>query len=101
MEPDAEGATVSGAGVLRSRFVDCPTPAVPLNALVSALRAGSAEGLLVVRPDSAAAGAAIATGEAARSAERIVRVGEFVGRDVGVMVGVSEAVARLEGARAS
>ena len=101
MEPDAVAATDSCAGVLRSRLADWPTPAVPLNALVNALRAGSADGLLVVRLDSAAAGAAIATGEAAKSADRNVRVGELVGRDVGVIVGTSEEVARLDGARAS
>ena len=82
MEPDAVAATDSCAGVLRSRLADWPTPAVPLKA-------------------SAAAGAAIATGEAAKSADRNVRVGELVGRDVGVIVGTSEEVARLDGARAS
>ena len=100
-EPDGAAAMLSGAGALRSKFAERPLPAVPPNALVSAVRAGSADGLLVFRAEEAAAGAAIAVGEAAMAAVLVERAGEFVGRDVGLIVGVSAEVALVVGALAN
>jgi hypothetical protein len=76
-------------------FFDCPTPAVPLKPFASAVRAGSAEGLLVVRVVAEAAGAAFATVEAAMSAMFSERDGEFVGRDEGLIVGSFDVCARV------
>ena len=82
-------------------FFDCPTPAVPLNPFASAVRAGSADGLLVVRVVGDAAGAAFATVEAAISAAFSERAGEFVGRTLGLIVGSLDVCARKVCARAS
>ena len=59
-EADATTAGLSGAGNPRSRFAAAPMPATPLVALVSAVRAGWAVGLLVGRDAWATAGLATA-----------------------------------------
>ncbi len=84
-EAEAARAVRLAAGTPRSMLGACPTPAVlvPWSALVSEVRVGAAEGLLVARVLTAREGLAIAEGEAAIFALVTDREGDWPGAALG------------------
>ena len=88
-------AGVSPAGFARSRFNPWPTPAVPVIDLVSAVRAGAADGDETPRVLAATAGFSMLAGEAAIGVRVAARVGSECDRASGVRLGLSPTRARL------
>jgi len=93
-DPDATIATWSEVGNPRSRFAERPTPAIPPNDLLSAVRFGWAEGRALGSAEWTGIGLAIGAGEAAVAAGRTLRAGLPVGMARGLMVGTGDGRAR-------
>ena len=82
-------------------MADFPIPAMPPRDLASAVRAGWAEGRVVLCGACVAAGVATAAGDAAIDAWRVLRAGDFVGWAIGLIVGTLASSARRVAARAT
>lgn len=94
-------ATLSSAGMPRSRFWELPTPAIPTKARLSAVLAGAGLGVSFDDSDVTAIALATAAGDTATGPERVLRRGVLEGAAVASIVGTDDTEARRVDARAT